>query len=613
MLLKANRTKSPFQKLGISGVSLVEASVVMGVMTASALMIAQMSQSNHKQAQSTQAKMEFMQTVNWISNVIMNDTSCKSALGLSAQPSYSLTSIDLKNLKNGLISSTGQTLTNSMPIRLYNANGTVFLKDYVSSSDNSSLQNLVIIQSLLQIQNPGAGLPVTGTTDKIYQAKLYLSAARKLQNDNSSLFYSDFSVQLNIRVNSNNKITECGSIRLGNGTNLNIPVCGAGQVVFADGTSFSCVNLGCPPNWRATSATTDSGYLAPNTDLSLVTNGGITTSTSGYNAGSGWRSGQGCTMCNAGQSNTGSITGTTTTVSGTVVCVNSGTCPSGWHFPQANDEPGTQLAGVDLSKVSISRTPAWSTGISQSTGGYNYFSGWVSSVKCTPGVGSAIACATSASPRCPSHTQNAPSCSYTLPASGGESFCTWPCGGSANNDAPCIMNYKNSDNNRLTTACVAIGGTISKGYDNTELCVFNGQNACPGGWTGVSTHWEARTCEGGTIVAGEQCCVCQTNNYTHVDPTTTTDSGLCPKGSTARQRCEAWTVGWHQIKNTVAASYEKYNKGASSVLYITQCKPDTDYSYCGWNTWTNKWHKEVNYSHITYGDCYQQNPTSLCY
>src|SRR4051794_28329649 len=74
-----------------AGFSLVEATIVMGLMSGAALMATQMLNQNAKSQAQAQAKSNFTQVINWLSTVVANDSSCASALNLTSGPANNVT------------------------------------------------------------------------------------------------------------------------------------------------------------------------------------------------------------------------------------------------------------------------------------------------------------------------------------------------------------------------------------------------------------------------------------------------------------------------------------------------------------------------------------------
>ena len=588
------------------GFSLLEAMIVMSIMSGSALVTAQMMQQSGKVQNTGQAKASFAQMVSWVNTVVANDSTCSSALNLTTPGSGTSVTYNVNYNPTKPIVYTGgpfldssgtiiapstsfpTTYSGGQAITLYSLGGTPYIQNYIKgSSTNSIFGNLKVLQTLLVISDPSAstGMAVPGSPNtSIFHAKLYISAMpMSSQILNPMKLYLDESVPINIQVTDVGgikKITSCSGFRLGNSTTANIPVCSAGQVVFANGTSYSCVNVGCPAEWRLTSSPSDAGYVPPNTNLALVTNGGVNTSTTGYNTSqSGWFSGVGCTMCNQGQANIGTWSASSPTTSGTVICQNTGVCPAGWHQSQSSVEPGSTSPGINISLRANSN-------VNSTTGGYNYFSGWISSLSCAPGGGSAQSCTDSQLPWCPSTIRAAPFCSYVLPAAGGGPYCTYPCPGSATSSSPCKINYNNVTNNHTTPDCTNVGGYVDS---STYLCRFIGQAACPGGWTGAKTTWVGNSCTGGSISpangtdnmwCAECCATCGGQNTGGI--TSSSGAGFCHAGSTSILRCQAYANSVTPSSMYIPNSVKDYNTGATCYKYWTSCHPTMDHQYC-WN------------------------------
>jgi hypothetical protein len=494
-------------RLGFAGMSLMETVIAMGIMTGGALMLANMTQQNQRSTTTAQSKMAFSQAVAWISSVVANDSSCKQALNLGSGLTYSPVSIPVKQLDDsGALISTTTNLDNAIPVSFYSTGGAVYLKNYVSSTDFTSLQQLKVLQVALLVQNPGAGLKVSGSTDTIYQALVYLTARKPNSALNASASLEDRTIPINLRVDSNNKVIDCTGFRLGNGTAVDLPKCDAGQVMWANGTSMTCVNLSCPPGWRPTSVSSDGGYMPPNIDLTKISNGALVggvggsswSTLPGYNnADKSWRSGQGCTMCNPGQVTTsGGFDPNQPDSPGSVTCVNNGVCPVGWHLPQQTTEPGYQNPNTRLDTTANANiTP------SNNPGGLNLFSGWISTVGCVPGAGSPKACTPAALPYCPNTTRGADTCSYTLAAAGGGDYCTFPCGkGSPTSD--CMLNKDNNGTlGHTSSTCTSFNTGTQNGKMAGRYCEFSGLSNCPGGWGYGEGNWDSKGCSGsGSVV-----------------------------------------------------------------------------------------------------------------
>ncbi len=443
--------------------------------------------------------MAFAELISWASSVVANDSSCSAALNLGNStigynipwnPSSSLQKYT--NPPSITPNPTGTFPTSAQKLRLYGLNGTIYAANY-SSGSFTKFQNITTLDIALEIQNSSSPIAVAGTTNQfIYQAKLYLSAFKDSSALGANNLLVDESVPINLVVDTTlGKITGCSGFRLGNGTAVNVPICASGQVVFANGAQFSCVNVGCPARWSSVSTPSEAGYIPPNNDLTGITNGLVNSTTAGYNTTNGWRSSLGCTMCNIGASQivTSGYTYSNGNTAGSVKCVNPN-CPNGWHVAQSKDEPGAQAAGVDLSQFDQNLKTAF---------GYNYFSGWSSSQNCAPGS-YMQPCTNPGLPDCPNTTLGAATCNIPNPVPTGN-YCYFNCGdgtslgGSpATNNSDCYLPnriHKKSQctNGYFSSVTYYISAGVSNCYNDfypyhiplATVCWFN-NSGCPPGW-----------------------------------------------------------------------------------------------------------------------------------
>jgi hypothetical protein len=562
-----------------------------------------MLQTNLYSQNNAQAKMNFSEAVAWVSSVVANDSSCAIALNTGTgsgnltyndnSASTPMAYIGGPFLSGGKMiaqrtAMTGTPAPIGQPIELYGLGGKPYMWSYgrgASSTTNAILGKITMLDVILLINNHGAGIPVSGTTNVIYQANIYLSAMKPIFSLTPNTLLADQSIPVNIQVDSYNHVIGCSGFRLGNGTSLSIPTCTTvpSQTLFSNGIQFTCLNAGCPSTWNGGNATgvTSAGYIPPNTDLTQVTNGGITPATPGYVLGAvpGWRSSVGCSYClSTGQDNTtgtytGSLSPTGSTVATTnskvtVNCVNT-SCPPGWHSTTDNTVLGVQPPHTDFSKIIGS-------GVTPSTLGYINGPGWQSTLTCAPG--STLGSCVSTGPFCNStyqggYTQqvcnnlngtraNPQSSSNTPLGLVGNTYCSTACTSAISYDY-CALNNggwgstttKNTglDSNghlyHTAEECITLGGTLAfynstpvAGYSN--MCRFTNTgyltSACNNnfGWTPFAAYYTATNYGPTTITTqhSNHCTYCPGNNTAawcrqhgcsshYVDPNQTTYSG----------------------------------------------------------------------------------------
>jgi len=242
----------PYFDFGKSGFTLVEVIVAVGAMSVGALGLMQLMASQLQAQAKSSAKGNFGQAVSYVDSVMSNDSSCKAALGLPI--AFSPQPLGLTD-KNG-------SPQNSQPITIFTSNNGNQGVPYLSvNPPGNQLGSLTVTNvSILYDNGTAFTQPVSGSaTQYIINAHIYLAAGNTFNHLNLVNQVTGLNLQVDT---SSNQITSCSGFRLGNGSSVNVPNCQPGQLVKANGTSFTCVNAGCPTGYHQSNSTSDVGYIA---------------------------------------------------------------------------------------------------------------------------------------------------------------------------------------------------------------------------------------------------------------------------------------------------------------------------------------------------------------
>ncbi len=227
-----------------SGFTLVELMVTAAVGATLSLTLAQMMVSTNKNAKLAAIPATWAALPSLLATAMSDVTKCGSNFnGLTvSNTSFSGGDIVL-------------TLPSTKPIGSYS--GTTLQSTYLQV--DKAINN--IQATSIQLIASGKSSMASITTS---QVPVYLSVVAQKSIDGQLLTQLPAfptNIVFNLEYNASKKITSCLS-----GTS-SIPSCVAGQIVFANGSTFSCVWQSCPTGWHQTTTSTDLGYLPPATDL----------------------------------------------------------------------------------------------------------------------------------------------------------------------------------------------------------------------------------------------------------------------------------------------------------------------------------------------------------
>ena len=240
--------------LELSGMTLVEVMIAMGLVGALSLAVGTLVTSSTRSLMNTRASTEYNNLLSQIGVLVVNDTSCYGALVGSLPVLNMITGPTGALMPDGTnapsaVSIDVSGIGTATEIKLYTS-GAGTTTTLSSTAGNNRFGTLTIQRLALIQRGPAQNLPPPNSHSyRNIPMDLVITVNKPANTMGGTQLTNELTpVRLTVQVDASNHITNCTGLRAGDGTSFNIPTCGTGETLVGTGTNMFCRKTLCAPN-----------------------------------------------------------------------------------------------------------------------------------------------------------------------------------------------------------------------------------------------------------------------------------------------------------------------------------------------------------------------------